>query len=74
MWSFEESVHDFRLRHAREFRAVLGETPYEIPEGFAGLLGARAQVPGVPGAHVRALEISHERADQVVPVVDLAGR
>jgi hypothetical protein len=24
--------------------------------------------------HVRALEISHERADQVVPVVDLAGR
>jgi hypothetical protein len=24
--------------------------------------------------HVHALEVPHERADQVVPVVDLAGR
>jgi hypothetical protein len=67
-------VHDFVLRHARELRTALAEAPYEVPERFAGLLGARTQVPGVPRAHVRALEISHERADQVVPVVDLAGR
>jgi hypothetical protein len=67
-------MHDFRLRHAWELRAALGEASYEVPKRFAGLLGARAQVPGVPRTHVRALEISHERADQVVPVVDLAGR
>jgi hypothetical protein len=67
-------MHDFGLRHPRELRTALGEAPYEVPERFAGLLGARAEVPGVPGAHVCALEISHEHADQVVPVVDLAGR
>jgi hypothetical protein len=67
-------VHDFRLRHTWELRTAFGEAPYEIPERLAGLLSARAQVPGVFRAHVRALEISHECADQVVPVVDLAGR
>jgi hypothetical protein len=72
--AFEEGVHDLRLCHARELGTALGEAPYEVPEQFAGLLGARTQVPGVPRAHVRALEIPHERADQVVPVVDLAGR
>jgi hypothetical protein len=72
--ALEEGVHDFGLRHAQEIRAALGEVPYEVPERLAGLLSARTQVPGVPRAHVRALEISYERADQVVPVVDLAGR
>jgi hypothetical protein len=72
--ALEEGVHDFGLRHAWELHTAVGEAPYEVPERFAGLLGARAQVPGVSRAHVRALEISHERADQVVPVVDLAGR
>jgi hypothetical protein len=71
--AFEEGVHNLRLCHAWELRTAPGEVPYEIPKRFAGLLGARTQVPGVPRAHVRALEISHERADQVVPVVDLAG-
>jgi hypothetical protein len=37
-------------------------------------LGAHPQVPGVPGVHVRALEVPHKRANQVDPVVDLAGR
>jgi hypothetical protein len=72
--AFEEGVHDLKLRHAWELRTTLGEASYEIPKRFAGLLGARTQVPGVPRVHVRALEIPHERADQVVPVVDLAGR
>jgi hypothetical protein len=67
-------VHDLRLRHARELGTALGEASYEVPERFAGLLGAIAQVQGVPRAHVRALEVANERADQVVPVVDLAGR
>jgi hypothetical protein len=38
------------------------------------LLGACAQVLGVSRALVRALEVPHEGADQIVPVVDLAGR
>jgi hypothetical protein len=37
-------------------------------------LGARAQIPGVPRAYVRALEVPHEGGDQVVLVVDLTGR
>jgi hypothetical protein len=61
--ALEEGVHDLRLGHARELRTALGEAPYEVPERLAGLLGARAQVPGVPRAHVRALEVSHEGAD-----------
>jgi hypothetical protein len=72
--ALEEGVHNLRLGDARDFRTALGEAPYEVPEQLAGLLGACAQVPGVPAAHVCALEVSHEGADQVVPVVDLAGR
>jgi hypothetical protein len=53
---------------------VLGETPYEVPERLAGLLSARAQVPGVSRAHVRALEVPHEGVDQIVLAVDMAGR
>jgi hypothetical protein len=37
-------------------------------------LGARPQVPEVPRAHVHALEVSHEHADQVIPAVNLAGQ
>jgi hypothetical protein len=72
--ALEEGVHDFGLRHAWELRTALGEASYEVPERLAGLSGARAQVPGVPRAHVRALEISQECADQDVPVVDLGDR
>jgi hypothetical protein len=67
-------VYDLGLGHARELRAALGEASYEVPERLAGLLGACEQVPRVPRAHVCALEVPHEGADQVVPVMDLAGR
>jgi hypothetical protein len=67
-------VHDLGLCDAREPRAALGEAPYEVPERLAGLLGAGAQVPGVPRVYVRALEVANERVDKVVPIVDLAGR
>jgi hypothetical protein len=72
--ALEEGVHDLRLSHTRELRAALGEASYEVPERLAGLLGACAQVPGVSRAYVCALEVPHEGADQIVPVVDLAGR
>jgi hypothetical protein len=72
--ALEEGVHDLRLRHVGELCTALGKASYEVPKRFAGLLGTRAQVPGVPRAHVRALEVANERADQIVPVVDLTGR
>jgi hypothetical protein len=53
---------------------VLGEAPYEVPEQLARILVTCAQVPGVPRAHVRALEVPYQGADQVVPIVDLIGR
>jgi hypothetical protein len=67
-------VHDFGLSDARELRAVLGKASYEVPERLAGLLGACVQIPGVSRANIRALEVPHEGADQIIPVVDLAGR
>jgi hypothetical protein len=67
-------VHDFGLGHARELRAALGEAPYEVPERLSGLLGACAQILGVSRAHICALEVPHEGADQIVLVVNLAGR
>jgi hypothetical protein len=72
--TLEEGVHDLGLGDTRELRIALGEAPYEVLERLAGLLGARAQVPGVPRAYVGALEVPHEGANQVVLVVDLAGR
>jgi hypothetical protein len=71
--TLEECVHDFGLGDAQELSTTLGEASYEVSERLTGLLGACAQVPGVPGALVCALEVFHEGADQVVPVVDLAG-
>jgi hypothetical protein len=65
-------VHNLGLRHAWELRAALGEASHEVPERLAGLLGAGAQIPGIPRTHVRALEVSHERANQIVAVMDLA--
>jgi hypothetical protein len=46
-------VHDLGLGHTWEFSTALGKASYEVPELLAGLLGARSQVPGVPGTHVR---------------------
>jgi hypothetical protein len=56
-------VHDLGLGDARELRTALGEASYDVPERLVGLLGTRAQVPGVPRAHLRALKYPHEGAD-----------
>jgi hypothetical protein len=69
--ALEEGVHDLRLSNARELSTALGKAPCEVPKRFAGFLGARPQVPGVPRAHVRALEVPYKRMHQVIPVVDL---
>ena len=57
-----------------ELGALLGESPDEVSEGLIGLLPASPEVPGVPRAHVSALEVPDEDLDEVGPVVDHAVR
>jgi hypothetical protein len=50
------------------------KSPDVLPQGFPWLLAAASEILGVPRAHVRALEVSSEGFDQVVPVGDLRRR
>ena len=70
----EECLDDFRVTDVGQLGAFLGEAPDEISKRFVRLLAATFEVPGVPGAHVCALEIPDEDLYQVAPVVDLQGR
>src|SRR6185295_8717344 len=72
--TLEESVDDFDMGAAGELGALLGEASHVVTQGLAGLLTTPSEVPGVPRAHVRALEIAHEDMDQVGPAVDLIRR
>ena len=54
--------------------ALLGEASDEVSERLVRLLATTLEVPGVPGAHVCALEITDEDLYQVTLVVDLQGR
>jgi len=69
-----ESSDDVGVRDVGELGALLGETPNEVSEGLIGLLPATPEVPGVPRAHICALEVPDEDLDQVGPVVDHALR
>ena len=51
--------------------ALLRESPDVVPKRLSRLLSAASEVPGIPGAHVRALEIAGEGLDQIIPVGDL---
>ena len=46
----------------------------EVSERLVRLLATTLEVPGVPGAHIRSLEIPNKDLYQVTPVVDLQGR
>ena len=72
--TLEESVNDLDVGDAGELGALLGEASHVITQGLAGLLATPFEVPGIPRAHVRALEVAHEDVDQVGPVVDLIRR
>jgi hypothetical protein len=45
-----------------------------VPQGFSRLLAVASEIPGVPRAHICALEVVGEGFDQVVPVGDLCRR
>jgi hypothetical protein len=70
----EERPDDIRVGDVGQLDALLRKSPDVLPQGFPWLLAAASEIPGVPTAHVRALEVSSEGFDQIVPVGDLRRR
>ena len=68
--SREECADDVRIDDIREGVASLGEPTDVVPQGLARLLLATLEVPGVPRADIRPLEIPDEDPLEVHPVVD----
>jgi len=58
-----EGSDDVGIRDVGELGALFGESPDEVSEGLIGLLPATPEVPGVPRAHVSALEVPDEDLD-----------
>ena len=58
--TLEEGVDDLDVGDAGELGASLGEMLDVVTQGFIGLLLTPSEIPGVPRAHVSALEITHE--------------
>jgi hypothetical protein len=70
----EERADDIRVGDVGQIGALLRESPDVVPERLSRLLAAASEIPGVPRAHVRALEVAGEGLDQVIPVGDLPRR
>jgi hypothetical protein len=70
----EESADDIRVGDVGQLGALLRKSPDVVLQGLSRLLAAASEIPGVPRAHVCALEIVGEGFDQVVPVGDLPRR
>jgi hypothetical protein len=59
----EERTDDVRVGDVGQLGSLLRESPDVVPERLSRLLSAASEVPGIPGAHVRALEIAGESLD-----------
>jgi hypothetical protein len=70
----EERPDDIRVSDVGQLGALLRKPPDVLSQGFPWLLAAASEIPGVPRAHVRALEVSSKGFDQVVLVGDLRRR
>jgi hypothetical protein len=70
----EERPDDIRVGDVGQLGVLLRKLLDVLSQGFPWLLAAASEVPEVPRAHVRALEVSSEGLDQVVPVGDLRRR
>ena len=66
----EECANDVRVDDIREGVASLGEPVDVIPQGFAGLLLATLEVPGVPRADICPLDIPDKDPLEVRPVAN----
>ena len=67
-------MDNFQIVDSGQLGALLRAASDEVLERLVRLLATTLKVPGVPGAHVCALEITDEDLYQVAPVVDLQGR
>jgi hypothetical protein len=67
----KESPDDIRVGNVGQLGALLQKPPDVLSEGLPWLLVAASEIPRVPRVHVRALEVSRESLDQIVPVGDL---
>jgi hypothetical protein len=70
----KESPDDIRVDNVGQLGALLRKPPDVFSEGLPWLLAAASKIPRVPTVHVRALEVSCESLDQIVPVGDLCRR
>jgi hypothetical protein len=70
----EERPDDIRVGDVGQLGALLRKPPDVLSQRFPWLLAGASEIPGVPRAHVRALEVSSEGFDQIVPVGDLRRR
>jgi hypothetical protein len=70
----EERADDIRVGDVGQLSALLRKLPDILPQGFSWPLAAASKISGVPKVHVRALEVSSEGFDQIVPVGDLRRR
>jgi hypothetical protein len=61
---------DVGIDHTRKLVALLWETPDVILEGFAWLLLAALQIPGVVRMHVCALEVIGEDLSEDLLAID----
>jgi hypothetical protein len=59
----EERADDIRVGDVGQLGALLRESPDVVPERLSRLLSAASEVPGIPRAHVRAVEIAGESLD-----------
>jgi hypothetical protein len=67
----EECPDDIRVGDVGQLGALLRKSPDVVSQGFPWLLAAPSEIPRVPRAHVRALEVSNEGFDQIIPVGDM---
>ena len=70
----EKRPDDIRVGDVGQLSVLLQKPSNVLSQGFPWLLAAASEIPRVPRAHVRALEVSSEGLDQVVPVGDLRRR
>jgi hypothetical protein len=70
----EERPEDIRVGDVGQLSALLQKPLDVLSQGFPWLLAAASEIPRVPRAHVRALEVSSEAFHQVVPVGDMRRR
>jgi hypothetical protein len=59
----EERPDDIRVGDVGQLGALLRKPPDVLSQGFPWLLAAASEIPRVPRAHVRALEVSSEGLD-----------